>query len=79
MDKNTLIIIDEYGRLEIEREGLYQGFVKVIQSIEHGGRVIILCRTDKTEPLLRFFPGENVLLLKADCQNFWESLGDSFI
>jgi len=79
MDKNTLIIIDEYGRLEIEKEGLYQGFVEVIESLDNGGFVVILCRTDKIEPLLRFFPGEKVLLMRADCQDFWESLGDSFI
>jgi nucleoside-triphosphatase THEP1 len=79
MDKNTIIIIDEYGHLEIEKKGLYPGFIEVIESLDNGGLVVILCRTDKTEPLLRFLLGEKVLSIRADCQNFWASLGDSFI
>jgi nucleoside-triphosphatase THEP1 len=79
MDDNTLIIVDEYGHLEKGKQGLYPGLLEVINSLDKGGRLIILCRTDKIDPLLGLLTGIKILLMESDRDDFWESLGDSFI
>ena len=49
IDKKTLIIIDEYGRLESKGLGIFQGFKAVINADSKVGTVLIICRTDKVE------------------------------
>ncbi|MBD3206856.1 hypothetical protein GF319_11020 [Candidatus Bathyarchaeota archaeon] len=79
MDKNTLVVVDEYGHLEKAKQGLYPGILEAITSLDRGGLLIILCRTDKIDSLLGLLSGKGVLLIEADRDGFWKSLGDSFI
>ena len=80
MDEKTLVIVDEYGHLEVRGFGLYPGLIKVIEALQGGGKLLILCRTDKIDNVLRLFHGETKLLvLESNRKGFWDSLGDSFI
>ena len=80
MDEKTLAVVDEYGHLEVGRLGLYPGLLKVVESLRGGGKLLILCRTDKVDNVLQLFQKETkVLLLESNRRDFWDSLGDSFI
>ena len=80
MDEKTLVVIDEYGHLEARGFGLYQGLIRVLDALQGGGRLLILCRTDKIDNVLRLFQKEaKILVLEANRKDFWDSLGDSFI
>ena len=80
MDEKTLVIVDEFGHLEIRGYGLYPGLIKLITALQGGGKLLVLCRTDKIDNILQLFRiGTKVLILKADRHDFWDSLGDSFI
>jgi len=47
----TLIIIDEYGRLETKGMGIIQGFNAVINTNENNVVPLIICRSDKINEL----------------------------
>lgn len=80
MDEKTLVIVDEFGHLETRGYGLYPGLIKLITALHGGGKLLVLCRTDKIDNILQLFRMETkVLILEADRRDFWESLGDSFI
>ncbi len=80
MDEKTLVVVDEFGHLESRGFGLYPGLIKVVDALQGGGRLLILCRTDKIDTVLNLFKRETKLLvLEAGTKNFWDSLGDSFI
>ena len=80
MDEKVLAVVDEFGHLEARGYGLYPGLSKVIESLPGGGKLLILCRTDKIDNVLRLFSLETkVLVMEANMRNFWDSLGDSFI
>lgn len=50
-----LIIIDEFGRIEKEREGLYTGFQSVSQNMKRG-ICLISCRGDLVETVKEYLP-----------------------
>ena len=80
MNEKTLVIVDEYGHLEAKGFGLYPGLIKVVQALPGGGKLLILCRTDKIDNVLKLFHEETKLLvLESNMKDFWGSLGDSFI
>lgn len=80
MDERTLVIVDEYGHLEARGYGLYQGLLRVINALQGGGKLLVICRTDRIDNVLQLFRVEtSVLVLEADRRDFWDSLGDSFI
>jgi nucleoside-triphosphatase THEP1 len=80
MDEKTLVIIDEYGHLEVRGLGLYPGLLKVVEALRGGGKLLILSRTDKIDNVLKLFQKETkVLIMKSNRRDFWDSLGDSFI
>ena len=80
MDEKTLAIADEYGHLEDRGFGLYLGILRVIESLHGGGKLLILCRTEKVDNVIRMFKKENrILIIEAKQRNFWDNLGDSFI
>jgi nucleoside-triphosphatase THEP1 len=80
MDERTLVVADEYGHLEARGFGLNQGIIKVIDALPGGGKLLIPCRSDKVDNVLRLFKAETkVLVMEANRKDFWASLGDSFI
>lgn len=81
MCESTLIVVDEYGHLEKQGNGLCPGLNNVINSLSKGGSLAVVCRTDKVDDLLDLLSGRNntVLLMEASRPDFWASLGDSFI
>lgn len=80
MDEKTLAVVDEYGHLEARGYGLFPGLSKMIETLSGGGKLLVLCRTDKIDNVLRLFRVETkVLVMEAARKDFWDSLGDSFI
>ena len=80
MDQKTLVVVDEYGHLEDRGVGLYPGLQMVADSLDEG-KLLILCRTDKIDSVLRLFTQNeaSVLVIEADRREFMETLADSFI
>lgn len=80
MDKRTLVVADEYGHLEARGFGLYPGLSKVVESLGEG-KLLILCRTDKIDDVLRLFNQSEtrILVMEAVQKDFMETLADSFI
>ena len=80
MDEKTLVVVDEYGHLEARGFGLYPGLSRVVEALQGGGKLLILCRTDKIDNVLKLFQRETkLLILESNMKGFWDSLGDSFI
>ncbi len=80
MDDRTLVVADEFGHLEARGFGLYPGLLKVVEALPGGGKLLIPCRSDKVDNVLKLFTGETkVLVMEANMKEFWTSLGDSFI
>jgi nucleoside-triphosphatase THEP1 len=46
MGSNTLLFVDEYGRLEKAHLGIYSGTMDVFRCLTSGGVVVFSCRTD---------------------------------
>lgn len=80
IDNRTMAVVDEYGHLEARGFGLYPGLHKVVETLSGGGKLLILCRTNKIDNVLKLFNRETkILVLEANRRDFWDSLGDSFI
>ncbi|MBN1682483.1 AAA family ATPase [Candidatus Bathyarchaeota archaeon] len=54
LDNKTIIIIDEYGRLESKHLGFFNGFNSVINVESKKGVVLIICRNDKVDELTEY-------------------------
>ena len=80
MDEKILVVADEYGHLEDLGFGLYPGLQMVADSLDEG-KLLILCRTDKIDSVLRLFTQNetSILVIEADQREFMETLADSFI
>ena len=80
MDKKTLVVADEFGHLESRGFGLYPGLTKVVEAMGEG-KLLILCRTDKIDDVLRLFNQNEtrILVMEAVQKDFMETLADSFI
>jgi nucleoside-triphosphatase THEP1 len=80
MNDKTLVVVDEFGHLEARGYGLYPGLRMVVDSIGEG-KVLVLCRTDKIDAVLRLFNQNEtrVLVMEATQKEFMETLADSFI
>ena len=80
MNDNTLVVVDEYGHLEARGFGIYSGLRMVIDSLESGGKLLILCRTDKIDDVLGLFTQSETRLLVLDAaqNDFMEILVDFF-
>ncbi len=80
MDKKTLVVADEYGHLESRGFELYPGLIKVVKALGEG-KLLVLCRTDKIDDVLRLFNQNEtrILVMEAVQKDFMETLADSFI
>lgn len=81
MDARTLVVVDEYGHLEERGFGVYPGLRTVAESLGSGGKLMVLCRTDKIDDVIRVFAqnGVGILVMDAGQRDFMETLADSFI
>ncbi|MCW4048656.1 MAG: AAA family ATPase [Candidatus Bathyarchaeota archaeon] len=81
MTQDSVVFVDEFGHIELIGEGLASGVKQVVDSLVKGGKMVVLCRTDKIDAVLRFFEEKSaqVLVIEADRGDFLESLGDCFI
>jgi nucleoside-triphosphatase THEP1 len=81
MDARTLVVVDEYGHLEARGFGVYPGLRTVAESLGSGGKLMVLCRTDKIDDVIRVFAqnGVGILVMDTAQSDFMETLADSFI
>lgn len=81
MDARTLVVVDEYGHLEARGFGVYPGLRTVADSLGSGGKLMVLCRTDKIDDVIRVFAqnGVGILVMDTGQRDFMETLADSFI
>ena len=52
MSEGTVVFVDEYGKLESQRKGIYPGTVMVANALKRGGIMVILCRDDKVREVM---------------------------
>ena len=80
MDVKTLVVANEFGHLEARGFGLYPGLMMVVDSLGEE-KLLVLCRTDKIDSVLRLFNQNEarLLVMEAEQNNFVETLADSFI
>ena len=80
MTPKTLVIADEFGHLEARGFGVYPGLSKVVESLGEG-KMLILCRTDKIDDVLKLFNQNEtrILVMEAVQKDFMDTLADSFI
>lgn len=81
MDDRTLVVVDEFGHLEAKGLGVIPGLRAVVESMVSGGKLLVLCRTDKIDDVLGLFTQHETSLLVMDVSqgDFMESLADSFL
>lgn len=80
MNTKTMVVADEFGYLEERGFGLYLGIIKVVEALKGGGKLLIPCRTEKVDSVLKMFqPETRILVMEAERKDFWDSLRDSFI
>ena len=81
MDDKTLVVVDEYGHLEARGLGVIPGLRAVVESMVSGGKLLVLCRTDKIDDVLGLLTQHETSLLVMDVSqgDFMESLADSFL
>lgn len=81
MDARTPVVVDEYGHLESRGFGVYLGLRMVAESLGSGGKLLVFCRTDKIDDVVRVFAQNeiSVLVMDASQRDFMETLADSFI
>jgi hypothetical protein len=58
MKEGVVTFIDEYGRLESERKGIYPGVVMVANALKSGGVAVFLCREDKVTEVTELVKGK---------------------
>lgn len=78
--KRKIIVIDEFGHIELLGRGIYQGFKEAINSINEGNKVVILCRTDKLERVRKLLNYDiQVVIIASSDPMFLEKVTDRFI
>jgi len=79
LDNETIVVADEYGHIELLGLGIHRGVTRVAEALEHGGYLVVLCRTDKVDAVVKILPeSASVLVAEADRPDFWRSLRDWF-
>lgn len=66
MDDKTLVVVDEYGHLEARGLGVYSGLRMVVESMVSSGKLLVLCRTDKIDDVLRLFTQSETRFMVMD-------------
>jgi nucleoside-triphosphatase THEP1 len=63
----SLVFVDEFGRLESDRKGIYPGALAVADGLCRGGTAVFLCRTERVEEvrLLLESKADKILVFEA--------------
>jgi len=79
LDDETVVVADEYGHIELQGMGIHRGVARVAEALKRGGRLVVLCRTDKVEAVVEMLPDEAaVLVAEADSPDLFDGLKDWF-
>jgi len=67
MERDTVVFVDEYGRLESQGMGIHAGAVSVAEALRGGGVAVYLCRDDKVPEVANLLKGkaDRVFTLEA--------------
>ena len=52
MRDGVVVFVDEFGKLESQRKGIYSGAVMVADGLKRGGVAVYLCRDDKVKEVI---------------------------
>jgi nucleoside-triphosphatase THEP1 len=69
LDDNTLVVIDEFGHIELMQKGFFPGFIKITKSLKKGGIMCVTCRSDEIDDVIDFLKFSNI-------QIFVHNVGD---
>ncbi|HIH87987.1 TPA: hypothetical protein HA344_02110 [Candidatus Bathyarchaeota archaeon] len=58
MRDGVVVFVDEWGRLESQRKGIYPGAVMVADALNRGGVAVFLCRDDKVKEVIELVKGK---------------------
>lgn len=76
INPKTIVFADEFGHLELKKKGIYPGLISLRDSLNRGGVIVILCRTDKVDDVTRMFDGciARILVTEAGQRDIYGSL-----
>jgi nucleoside-triphosphatase THEP1 len=57
LGEDSLVFVDEFGRLEMEGMGFYSGAVRVAETLNQGGVAVFACRTDALDAVKELVVG----------------------
>jgi nucleoside-triphosphatase THEP1 len=57
LGEDSLVFVDEFGRLEMEGTGLYTGALRVAEALSQGGVTVFACRTDAVDAVKELVEG----------------------
>jgi len=69
MCNGVVTFVDEYGRLESQRKGIYPGAVMVANALGRGGVAIFLCRDDMVREVTELMKGKVVRVFTLEAGN----------
>lgn len=58
MNRGSLVFVDEFGRLESMKGGIYPGVLAVAKALVEGGAAVFACRTNLIEEVLNLVSGQ---------------------
>jgi nucleoside-triphosphatase THEP1 len=77
MGAGSFVFVDEFGRLERAKAGIYEGARNVAEGLLRGGVAVFLCRADCVESvseLVRGRAGRTLVFEPGDASAIWEGL-----
>jgi len=77
MGAGSFVFVDEFGRLEMARAGIYEGARKAAGGLVRGGVAVFLCRADCVDAvseLVRGRAGRTLVFEPGDAYAIWDGL-----
>jgi hypothetical protein len=77
MGAGSFVFIDEFGRLERAKAGIYEGASNVAEGLVRGGVAVFLCRADCVDAvsdLVRGRAGRTFVFEPGDASAIWDGL-----
>ena len=71
LSQSSIVFVDEFGRLEKDKRGIYSGTVKVAEALRGGGITVFTCRTEMVEILKKMVldKTKNIIRLKPQARD----------